>query len=591
MKPPFLRLAEYHCRKTFNSQKIEKMLTIPTFRKLTLPLIMSVFAFCATAQDSTNLSITQKIDQLFEGINNEPGTAIGVIHKGAVVYQKGFGLANLDYDIPITPKSIFELGALSMHFTGACILLLENQGKLSLDDPIQKYLTDFPKYPKGQPTIRQCLHHSSGLRDYLEMINMKGQQMDMNFTAKDGIELIKRQKKLTIPPGSDYRYTNTGYLVLAAIVEKISGQTIAEFAKENIFDPIGMTNTFYLDTKGTIIKNRALGYAKDSLGYRMIHPFNFITPGAMQVQTNVEDFLKWMANFEASKIGNPDFMKQLAMQGITTNGDTMSYAVGLEHGPFWNHAMIGHNGYWQGSTAMFLRFYEDDLSIITLSNNSNISAPQKAFQIATKFFEKPTVKTVSSTEKTSVSITPSLKIPTATLQSYCGNYFNDGIGYNRKVYLKNDTLWYANFESPDVALEAISKNEFKFLGTSRLFTIRFEKEEGQPIMYYSNGGRPPIRFFSYAEANYSAADLIEFTGNFQSTELQVTYLIKVEEMDLVLYLNNQEVVRYSSLMNDLFNSPHDGFLQFARNEHGQISGFSLRDYWLGKLDFEKHSNK
>ncbi len=567
------------------------MLTIYTFRKLALLLLMSVFALYGTAQDNTNLSIPQEIDQLFKDIKNEPGAAIGVLHKGEIIYQKGFGLANLDYDIPITTKSIFELGALSMHFTGTCILLLENQGKLSLDDPIQKYLTDFPKYAKGQPTIRQCLHHSSGLRDYLEMIKMKGQQVDMAFTAKDGIDLIKRQKKLTISPGSDYRYTNTGYLVLAAIVEQISGQTIAEFAKENIFDPIGMTNTFYLDTKGKVIKNRAIAYEKDSMGYRMVHPFNFVTPGAMQVQTNVEDFLKWMANFEQSKIGNPDFMKQLATQGITTHGDTMSYAVGLEDGPFWNHAMIGHNGYWQGSTAMFLRFYEDDLSIITLSNNSDISAPQKAFQTATQFFERPTAKIIPSTDKAASSATPTLKIATKQLQSYCANYFNEDIGYNRKVYLKNDTLWYANFESPDTWLQPISNNEFKLMGMTRLFKIRFEKEAGQPIMYYYNGGRPPIRFYSYKAANYSAADLIDFTGHFQSTELQTSYLVKIKDTQLVLYIDDQEIVRFTPLMYDLFNSPHDGFLQFARNENGQISGFSLTDYWLGKLDFDKHINK
>lgn len=563
------------------------ILTIYAFRKLTLLLLMSVFAFKGTAQDDTNLSITQKIDQLFKDIKNEPGVAIGVLYKGEIIYQKGFGLANLDYDIPITPRSIFELGALSMHFTGTCILLLENQGKLSLDDPIQKYLTGFPKYPKGQPTIRQCLHHSSGLRDYLEMIKMKGQEVDMHFTANDGIELIKRQKKLTISPGSDYRYTNTGYLVLAAIVEQISGQTIAEFAKENIFDPIGMTNTFYLDTKGKVIKNRALGYAKDSMGYRMIHPFNFITPGAMQVQTNVEDFLKWMANFKQSKIGSPKFMEKLATRGITTHGDTMSYAVGLEDGPFYNHAMLGHNGYWEGSTAMFLRFYDDDLSIITFSNNSDISAPRKAYQTAAQFFEQPAAKTVPTTNKAVVSATPKLKNPTKQLQSYCANYFNDDIGYNRKVYLKNDTLWYANFESPDTWLQPISKNEFKLMGMTRLFKIRFEKEAGQPIMYYSNGGRPPIRFYSYTEANYSAADLTEFTGHFQSSALQTSYLLKIVDSQLALYIDDQEIVRFTPLMNDLFNSPHDGFLQFSRNKNGQISGFSLTDYWLGKLDFDK----
>lgn len=564
------------------------MPTIYAFRKLTLLVLMALFAFNGKAQDDTNLSIPQKIDQLFKDIiKNEPGAAIGVLHKGEIIYQKGFGLAHLDYEAPITTQSIFELGALSMHFTGTCILLLENQGKLSLDDPIQKYLTDFPKYPKGQPTIRQCLHHSSGLRDYLAMLELKGQSFDIDFTATDCMDLIKRQKKLTISPGSDYRYSNSNYFVLAAIVAQISGQSIADFAKENIFDPIGMTNTFYLDTKGKVIKNRALSYAKDSSDYRMIYPLNFITPGPMQVQSNIEDFLKWMANFKESKIGYPNFMERVTTQGITTHGDTMSYATGLEHGPFLNHNMFGHNGYWQGSTAMFVQFHEDDLSIITLSNNSNISAPQKAFQTAALFFDRPAPQPVNSSEKVTKPVAAKLKINPAKLQSFCGNYFNDGIGYNRKVYLKNDTLWYADFEGPDTWLQPISDDTYQLMNTAGLFTIQLKKEAGQPILYFNHSGRPPLRFFKYEDANYSAAELVEFTGYFHSTALQVSYLMKIEGTDLVLSLEDQEIARFTPLMEDLFNSPHDGLIIFTRNENGQINGCSLTDYWIGKIDFVK----
>jgi len=251
--------------------------TIYVFRKVALLLLISLLAFSGTAQDEANLNITQKIDELFKDIKNEPGAAVGVIQNGQVIYKKGFGLANLDYNIPITTSSIFEVGGLSMHVTGACILLLENEGKLSLDDPIQKYLTDFPKYAKGQPTIRQCFHHTSGLRDFLEMLNMSGQSTDMPYTAAEAIELIKKQKALTIIPGSDYRYSHSGYLVLAAIVEQISGQSLNNFATENIFAPLGMNHTFFADTKGQIITNRAVGYQKKEEQYKVSQPFNFLT--------------------------------------------------------------------------------------------------------------------------------------------------------------------------------------------------------------------------------------------------------------------------------------------------------------------------
>ena len=219
--------------------------------------------------------------------------------------------------------------------------------------PIQKYLTDFPKYAKGQPTIRQCLHHASGLRDYLEMIKMAGKSNQINFTSEQAITLLKKQKALTMVPGSDYRYSNANYLALAEIVERISGQSLDEFAKANIFTPLEMTNTFFLDNKGKIIKNRALSYQKDSASYSLNQSFNFTVPGAKQLYTTIDDFLKWIGNFRAPKIGGTDFIQQLHQRGITNRGDTMSYATGMEHGYFKGHHSIGHNGYWEGSTAMF----------------------------------------------------------------------------------------------------------------------------------------------------------------------------------------------------------------------------------------------
>jgi len=564
------------------------MIPAISFRFIFKAIFLLLFLPCVGLSQSTPTPIIQKkLDQLFPELPNQPGCAVGVIKNGKAIYKKGTGLANLDYDIPITEQSVFEIGDLSMHFTGACILILAHQRKLELDAPIQKYLTDFPKYAKGQPTIRQCLHHSSGLRDYMEMIRMTGKNEQIAFTSDDAIALIKKQKALTIVPGDAYRYSYSGYLVLAEIVERISEQSLAAFAKANIFDPLDMQATFFLDDKGKVIKNRALSYQKKGESYLLNQSFNFTVPGAKQLYTTIEDFLKWMANFRQSKIGGTDFIQQLHQRGITNHGDTMSYATGMEHGDFKGYPLIGHNGYWEGSTAMFLQFPTEDLYVIAFSNNGEINAPRKAFQTVNQILENKPAKTDKPEVKNTAISSPDLKLATSTLQKFCGPYFNEAIGYNRKVYLENDTLWYADFETPDTWLQPIGANKFKRMEVAQNNTIEFKTEIGQPILYFQNGGRPPIRFYKFEPVNYTASELTEFTGAYQSNELEVTYIVKVENKELVLYLADKEIVRFSPLMSDLFNSAHDGFLKFYRAKDGQLHQFTLTDYWLGEVVFSK----
>jgi len=275
-------------------------------------------------------------------------------------------------------------------------------------------------------------------------------------------------------------------------------------------------------------------------------------------------------------------MTQLHTKGITNYGDTMSYAVGIEHGVFRGRPSYGHNGYWEGSTAMFLEFYEDDLQVITLSNNGSLSAPRFAFQTVRLFIEEEKTNALPNLKKkpepTMVNLSKKQK------EAFCGNYFNDGIGYNRKIYLKNDTLWYSDFEAPDSWLAPIAPNKFKTTSANNN-TLRFEIENNQPVLYFQYGERPALKFNSYQPANYTNETLQEFTGVFSSQELGVDYTLKIVEKEIVIYLKGKELVKYAPLTIDIFNSPHDGFLQFSRDKNGLISSFTLTDYWLGKVDF------
>lgn len=546
--------------------------------------IIFVIPIVGYTQPQFNASIEQKIDSIFKEYEGEPGAAAAIFHKGKVLYQKGFGLANLENDIKVTPQSVFETGAVAMHFTATSILLLEEEGKLSLDDPIQKHLTSFPQYKKGIVTIRHCLHHSSGLRDYMDLIKMTGRSQHIDFDNEAGFDLLQKQEELTIVPGSDYRYSHSNYLALALIVEKVSGMSIGQFAKQNIFEPLGMTNTFYYEDNEKVIKNRALLYGKDGEEYKLKQNFDFTACGDGRLYSTIEDMTKWMANLNASKIGgDKEFMDKLYTRGVLNDGTEMSYALGLEHGSVSGRVNIGHNGWFGGATAMILITPEEDLSIFTVGNNIARSSIGKAFQINRLIFDD----LKAPVQKAPEVIVTTNKLSKLELDKFCGAYFSYSIGYEYRIYSKEGELYFHDGEHEDVVLSPIGKNEFVKKDGKNGTTIRFGKEGNSKVMFYQYGQRPPIKLIGFQPAELTDEQLNMFTGKYYSDELDVTYDLKIEERKLKVFLDGKEIVQFDPLMADLFNSAHDGYIKFEKKSNGAIRKFTINDYSLGSLSLVK----
>ena len=549
---------------------------------ITLFLLFPIFG---NAQFQFNSNIEQKIDSLFKEYEGEAGAAAGISHKGKVLYQKGFGLANLENEVKVTPQTVFETGAVAMHVTATAILLLENEGKLSLDDPIQKHLTTFPKYKKGEVTIRHCFHHSSGLRDYLDLIKMKGQSQHIDFNNKTGFDLLQKQKELTIVPGSDYRYSHSNYLVLALIVEQISGLSIGQFTKQNIFAPLGMNNTFYYEDNEKVIKNRALLYGKDGEEYKLKQNFDFTACGDGRLYSTIEDMNKWMANFSTSKIGgDKNFMKKLFKRGVLNNGKEMSYALGLEYASVNGREDIGHSGWFGGATAMILMTPVEDLYIITMGNNINSGAIGKAFRINSLIFDDANY---TPQETTTVTTTSTTTLSQKEKEKFCGAYFSYSIGYDYRVYMKDGELYFHDGENEDVMLRPTGKNEFTKVDGVNWTTVKFGKEGNKKAMFYQYGQRPPITLLAFEPANLTNEQLNQFTGVYRSDELDVTYHLKMKNKKLQVFLGEKQIVQFNPLMSNLFNSDHDGYLKFEKGPKGEYRKFSINDYSLGSLSFFK----
>ncbi|MBL4662400.1 MAG: serine hydrolase [Flavobacteriaceae bacterium] len=264
-------------------------------RKYFLLLILCPFSVISFGQ----VKESQSIDSIFIEWNKPdvPGCALGIIKDGKLIYSKGYGIGDLEHDIEITPSSVFYIGSVSKQFVTFSILLLEEQGKLDLDDRIQKYPPGFPEYDTPL-TIRHFIHHTSGVRDYLTMMYLKGRNYLDNTDVDEVYELIKSQKELNFSPGEKYLYSNSRYFMLAMIVEKAADQSLKIFAHENIFQPLGMRNTLFYDDNTDLIKNRVFSYSKknNEEGFNnLIMRFDLVGSGG--VYSNIEDLFLWDQNF------------------------------------------------------------------------------------------------------------------------------------------------------------------------------------------------------------------------------------------------------------------------------------------------------
>src|SRR5467141_2762978 len=253
--------------------------------------IVLFWSGCIAAIRNSDEKSAAAVDEVFGDLAKagSPGCALGVYRDGKIIYAKGYGLANVEENVAITPQSVFDIGSTSKQFTAASILLLAKQGKLSVTDDVRKYIPELPSY--GQKiTILHLLNHTSGLRDYLSLMELAGINTDSVTTDVDALALITRQKALNFAPGSDWLYSTTGFFLLSVIVQPLKGKSLRELATENIFAPLEMTHTQYRDNHAALIANRALAYEEqeNKSGYKLNVSY-FEQTGDGAVPTSVED--------------------------------------------------------------------------------------------------------------------------------------------------------------------------------------------------------------------------------------------------------------------------------------------------------------
>jgi CubicO group peptidase (beta-lactamase class C family) len=525
-----------------------------------------------------------KVDQVFAFIEADaPGCALGVIQDGRLAYGKGYGLANLDWSVPIGTSTVFDIASVSKQFTATAVALLEMDGVLSLDDDVRRWVPELPDYG-ATITLRHLLNHTSGLRDYLTLLNLAGFDFANVFDEEGGVRLIVRQRAPNFEPGSEYLYSNSGYLLLANIVRRASGMSLREFLQARVFEPLDMTRTSIWDRNTEVLAGRATGYSRaGSDGWRINHAWNFQMGGDGQVITSVEDLAKWDANFYEPVMGGQGLLDRLHTRGVLSNGDTISYALGLTLDQYRGLRRVQHGGSWAGFRSQLARFPEQRTSIVIECNRSDANPVAYASAVAdlvlAEVFPEPPVAlrpgAPAATEATDVAapeVTPSPQ----TLARWAGAYRHEQRPEYRFFAVREGALWLD--AGGGTRLVSLSDSSFRAPGGGAALT--FSLTSGGVRLQASG-----TTFHRVPDYNPTASELAELAGRYRSDELDVVFEIGMDGDRLTLKRPRSEPVPLRPGGAGEFVAP-GSTLTFVREE-GEVTGFRVYAGRVTGIEFQR----
>lgn len=530
-------------------------------------------------------SIESKVDKLFATWDkpDSPGASLIVVKDGAVLYQHGYGIANLEYDIPITPSTVFHVASVSKEFTAFAITLLASQGKLSFDDDIHKYLPELPDYGK-KITIGHLIHHTSGLRDQWELLAMAGWRLDDVITKQHILKVVSHQKELNFAPGDEYLYSNTGYTLLAVIVERVTGQSFRQFTQENIFKPLGMANTHFHDDHEMIVRNRAYSYETQERGGYKLSALNYANVGATSLFTTVEDLAKWIHNFDDGKVGGKPLIEQMYQQGTLNSGKQISYAFGLDIGTYRGLKRVEHSGGDAGYRSHVLWFPSEKFGVAVLSNLAGFNPGRLAQQVASLYLAD---KLAPEKAKNETAEAAAVKPDPAVYDRYTGKYLlQDGTVVD--ITKENGRLFAQPAGGPklDMTPESESKFILKAFGIELTFDAIEQGKAGKFTVLTGDQTIPGKRLEMEA---LKPAELAEYAGDYYSDELGTTYTIAVESGQLVAQHRRHDDIKLTATQRDNFLGAQWFFqsVKFTRDRDNRVVGFRLSGSRVKNVRFDK----
>lgn len=538
---------------------------------------------------SVDLSSEERVDEVFADVDGpgSPGCALSVMRGGAMVYRRGYGMANLEYGVPITPSSVFHVASTSKQFTAMAVALLVRDGEVSWDDDVRDYVPEVPDLGH-RITLRHLVHHTSGLRDQWELLIMAGWRWEADLVTQDDVlDLLARQRTLNFEPGTEMHYSNTGFTLLAAVVERVSGKSLREFARERIFEPLRMDHTHFHDDHQRIVENRAYGYGRDpDSGELKISIPDFAIVGATSLFTTVEDLARWDRNFYTGTVGGAALLRDLLRRGTLADGEELDFAKGLIHSTYRGLPAVSHGGADAGYRSQLIRFPEQRFSVAVLCNFPSSDPTGRARKVADIYLADAFTQPPAGREDADGGAEASGPAE-ATLAGLAGYYLRPESDIGLRVVLVDGRLRLGREDGP--ALVPLEGLTFR-IGEGGEETATFEREGADRRIRLSETSWLPGRsgVATIAEPPAAPGSYVELAGDYWSDELGALYRFEVVDGEPRLWNRKHGSQGLTPVYRDGFTFYLDRLaVAFTRSADGRVDGLTMSGTRARKIQFRR----
>lgn len=552
------------------------------------------------AQNEENRSAS--VDRLFQKWDgaNAPGFAVGVIQNGEFVHKRGYGLANLDAGIPITPKTSFEVMSLAKSFTTACAARLFDLGVLSPDDDVRKYVPELPEY-ESPVTLRHLLTCKSGIRDSYHLMILLGRDEQDAYTKEDLLDVISRQKAPLFEPGSRFAYSNSDYVLIATVIERVMRKSFREVANEQLFEPLGMTDTFFDDDEALPRKNRAIGHSRIGNGPWRRYGLNSSTVGNWRLMTTLEDMLRWDASFTNNVLPRGKYLRGFYRTGSLFNNDRcLSAFARKDHKGLKRHWYTGGG---LGFHAHFLRFPDHRLSIVAFGNMSTARAWDDMARTLPKVADLYLADKVKPVEPEAPWLpdgAASVALTDQEMKEIAENLtgmYRSSYGYFVRVSTRERRLQFQwltfdhALQGPE-PLVVVAPNRLRTARGYDEFELAFQNvDEGRPVIHITYPDRRKEKWRPAEFVTPDTEELAAYAGDYYSPDLESVYRFSVVDGKLFVQFNNGRRRELSPAVADVFRTTNERFsgmiFTFSRDAPGNVTGFGIRFDRVRDLRFEK----
>lgn len=542
-----------------------------------LPLLASLLyvAGMAAACAQPPSDADARVDEIFAQWDSpgSPGCALSVSREGGPLVSRAWGMADLEHGIPNTPSTIFEGGSLAKQFTSAAVVVLALDGALSLDDDVRKYIPEVRDYGEAV-TLRRLMTHTSGMRDWGSVASISGWgRGERSHRHAHVLDIVSRQSALNFEPGHEYSYSNTGYNLLAVVVDRVSGMPFAEFSRERIFEPLGMSDTQWRDDYRRIVPRRSTAYSAADDGFLINRPIEYVH-GNGGILSTVGDLQIWNAALTDGRLGGGDFVRMMHDQATLNDGRTIAYAGGLQLRDFAGVPSVTHTGSTAGYRGFIGRYPDQQLSIAILCNVGNANPGALGGQVARVFLGDAASPDPEPGE--------GMSLPAGELEAKAGLYREVDTGDPLRITLEDGALRLGGQR-----LVAQSASEFQVGASERRLVFGAAADGGRPSIdeytgeYYDNTYEPVDEFAP------TAGRLDVYSGTFHSDDAEATLVVAVEDGRLVARRRPDARFELEPVYEDAFDADGLGRLRFDLGADGRATALGLRQGRVYDMRFQR----